>query len=68
MVVFWVADRAALKMKAARTSETSVSFYQTTCSNNPDDSHLHTRRSMNLTSHESCYRDVRLLKDQLPVS
>jgi hypothetical protein len=27
-------------MEAASTSETSVSFYQTTRRNNPDDSHL----------------------------
>jgi hypothetical protein len=37
-----------LIMKAARTSETSVNFYQTTQRNNPGDSHLHTRRRENL--------------------
>jgi hypothetical protein len=37
----------ALMMKAARTSETSVNYYQTTCLNNPEDSHLHTRRREN---------------------
>jgi hypothetical protein len=35
-------------MGAANTSETSVSFYQTTRRNNPEDSHLHTRRLENL--------------------
>jgi hypothetical protein len=29
-------------------SETSVKFYQTTGRNNPEDSHLHTRRRENL--------------------
>jgi hypothetical protein len=38
-------------MEAASTSETSVCFYQTTRSNNPDDSHLHTRRREDLKSH-----------------
>jgi hypothetical protein len=37
-------------MKAARTSETSVNVYQTTWYNNPEDSHLHTRRQGNLKS------------------
>ncbi|KDR09549.1 Replicase polyprotein 1a [Zootermopsis nevadensis] len=32
----------ALKMEAAKTSETSVKFYQTTRRNNPEDSHLRT--------------------------
>jgi hypothetical protein len=35
-------------MEAESTSETSVNFYQTTRRNNPDDSHLHTRRRENL--------------------
>jgi hypothetical protein len=35
-------------MEAASTSETSVNFYQTTLRNNPEDSHLHTRRHENL--------------------
>jgi hypothetical protein len=39
-------------MKAARTSETSVNFYQTTQRYNPEDSHLHTRRRENLKSYE----------------
>jgi hypothetical protein len=38
-------------MEAARTSETSVNFYQTTWHNNPEDSHLHTCRSENLKSY-----------------
>jgi hypothetical protein len=37
-------------MEAANTSETSVNFYQTTECNNPEDSHLHTRRHENLKS------------------
>jgi hypothetical protein len=31
-------------MVAARTSETSINFYETTWLNNPEDSHFHTRR------------------------
>jgi hypothetical protein len=38
-------------MEAGSTSETSVNFYQTTRRNNPQDSHLHTRRRENLKSH-----------------
>jgi hypothetical protein len=34
----------ALMMEAASTSEASVSFYQTTRRNNPEDRHPHTRR------------------------
>jgi hypothetical protein len=41
----------ALMMEAASTSETLVNFYQTTQCNNPEDSHLHTRRRENLKSH-----------------
>jgi hypothetical protein len=41
----------ALMMKAEINSETSVNFYQTTRCNNPEDSHLHTRRRENLKSH-----------------
>jgi hypothetical protein len=41
----------ALMMKAESTSETSVSFYQITRLNNPEDSHLHNRRRDNLKSH-----------------
>jgi hypothetical protein len=40
----------ALMMEAARTSETSVNFYQTT-RRNPEDSNLRTRRRENLKSH-----------------
>jgi hypothetical protein len=39
-------------LEAAVTYETSVNFYQTTRRNNPEDSHLHTRRRENQkTSH-----------------
>jgi hypothetical protein len=40
----------AVMMEAANTSETSVNFYRTTRRNNPEDSHLHTRRRENLRS------------------
>jgi hypothetical protein len=42
--------RTMSMMEAASTSETSVNFYQTTRRNNPQDSHLHTRRRENLKS------------------
>jgi hypothetical protein len=38
-------------MEAESTSETSVIIYQTTRRYNPEDSHLHTRRSENLKSY-----------------
>jgi hypothetical protein len=38
----------ALMTGAKSTSETSVNVYQTTRRNNPEDSHLHTRRLKNL--------------------
>jgi hypothetical protein len=38
-------------MEAVNTSETSVSFYQTTWRSIPEDSHLHTRPRENLKSH-----------------
>jgi hypothetical protein len=41
----------ALMMEAVSTSEMSVSFYQTTRRNIPEDSHVHTRRRENLKSH-----------------
>jgi hypothetical protein len=41
----------ALMMEAASTSKTSVNAYQTTHRNNPEDSHLHTRRREKLKSH-----------------
>jgi hypothetical protein len=41
----------ALMMDAVSVSEMSVSFYQTTRRNISLDSHLHTRRRENLTSH-----------------
>jgi hypothetical protein len=42
----------ALMMEEASTSETWVNFYQTTRRNNPEDSHLQTRRCENLKSHD----------------
>jgi hypothetical protein len=41
----------ALMMVSVSTSDTSVNFYKTTRRNNPEDSHLHTRRRENLKSH-----------------
>jgi hypothetical protein len=38
-------------MEAASASETSINYYLTTRRNNPEDSHLHTRRRENLKSH-----------------
>jgi hypothetical protein len=43
--------RAGMMMEVAITSETSVNIYQTALHNNPDVSHLHTRRRENLKSH-----------------
>jgi hypothetical protein len=40
----------ALMMEAARTSETSVNFYQLTRHNNPEHNHLHIRRREKLVS------------------
>jgi hypothetical protein len=40
----------ALMMETASTSETWVNVYQTTWHNNPEDSHLYTRRRENLKS------------------
>jgi hypothetical protein len=42
------ASTIALIMEAASTPKTSVNFYQTIRRNNPEDSHLHTRRRENL--------------------
>jgi hypothetical protein len=42
--------QGALMMEAARTSATSVNFYQTTRRYNPEDSHLRTHRRENLKS------------------
>jgi hypothetical protein len=38
-------------MEAARASETSVNFYQTTWRKNPEDSHLRTHRRDNFKSY-----------------
>jgi hypothetical protein len=65
MAGFWVVSPCSLveevlaasiirtiALEAASTSETSVNYYQTTRRNNPEDSHLHTRRRENLKSHK----------------
>jgi hypothetical protein len=43
--------KAMMMMEALSTSKTLVNFYQTTRCNNPENSHLHTRRRENLKSH-----------------
>jgi hypothetical protein len=59
IAVFWVVAPCSLvgfiraislTMEAESTSETSVNSYQTARRNNPEDSHLHTRRHENLKS------------------
>jgi hypothetical protein len=57
MAVFWVIAPCnlvevliALMMEAVSISETSANFYQTTRRNNPEDSHLDSRRRENLKS------------------
>jgi hypothetical protein len=60
MAAFWA---IALMMEAARTSETSVNFYQTSRRYNPEDSHLRTHRRENLKSCLiSTYRGDKALK------
>jgi hypothetical protein len=43
----------ALMMEAARTSETTVNFYQTTRRYNPEDSHIRTHPCENLKFYNS---------------
>jgi hypothetical protein len=54
----------ALMMEAVRTSETSVSFYQTTLHNIPEDSRLHTRCRENQKYHLISGRYITARKDQ----
>jgi predicted transcriptional regulator of viral defense system len=51
LLFFRALYRIALMMKAASTSKTSANFYQNIRRNNPENSHLHTRRRENLRSH-----------------
>jgi hypothetical protein len=54
MAVFWAVapgSLIAMIMETPSTSETSVNFYQTTRRNNPENSHIHTRRRENFKSH-----------------
>jgi hypothetical protein len=44
--------KAIVLIEVARTFKTSVNFNQTTWLNNPEDSHLHSRRRENLKSHQ----------------
>jgi hypothetical protein len=52
-----------LMMKAARSSETSVNFYQTKRSKIPKDSYLHTSHRENLKFHQASKRSS--LKEKL---
>jgi hypothetical protein len=45
-------------MEAAITSETLVNLYQSTQRNNPQDSHLHTRRRENLKSQGPVWMNI----------
>jgi hypothetical protein len=45
-------------MEETSTSETSVNFYQTTRRNNPEGSHLHTRRRENLKSQQGAITSI----------
>jgi hypothetical protein len=49
-----------MMMEASSTSETSVNFHQTTRRNNPEDSHLHTRRREDKKSNKEKLRDARI--------
>jgi hypothetical protein len=40
-------------MEAANNAETSVNFYHAARRNNPEGSHLHTRRRENIKSHST---------------
>jgi hypothetical protein len=51
----------ALMMETSSTSETSVNFYQSIRRNNPQDSHLHTRRRENLKPHK--FKIIHMLTD-----
>jgi hypothetical protein len=44
---------SALMLEAAKPSESSINFYQTTRRNIAEDSHLHTRRRDNLKSQQN---------------
>jgi hypothetical protein len=52
-------------MEAASTSETSVNFYQTTRRYNPEDSHLHARRSENHKSYLLSFLQIQSMKDKI---
>jgi hypothetical protein len=54
-------------MEVASISETSVNFYQITWCNNPEDSHLHTRRRENFKSH-FFHVNVQVVPDYLKIS
>jgi hypothetical protein len=58
-----MSSRIALMMEAASTPITSVSFYQTTRRNIPEDSHLHIRRRENLKSHKVLFVHMFYFRD-----
>jgi hypothetical protein len=47
-------------MEAASPCETSANFYQNKRRNNPEDSHLHTRRRENLKSHKAIVCQIKM--------
>jgi hypothetical protein len=51
----WLSFAMALMMETGSIFETSVSFYNTTRRNTPEDSHLYTRRHENLKSHKDTF-------------
>jgi hypothetical protein len=54
-----------LMMEAASISERSVNVHQTTRRNNPEDSHIRTRRRENLKSHILVFFFVRCMSNPL---
>jgi hypothetical protein len=60
----FVASIMSAMMEAASTSEKSLNFYQTTRSNNPVDSHFHTRLRENQKFHfVFLFKNHRVLKN-----
>jgi hypothetical protein len=57
MAVFWVVA-GALMMEATSSPETYINFYRITLRNNPEDSHLHTRRLEDFRSYISWHAAV----------
>jgi hypothetical protein len=57
MAIFWVVAPCRPDDEGSKHLWTSANLHQTTRRNNPEDSHLHTRRRENLKSHQEivCY-------------